>query len=522
MGLEKKPVILLQTEGAYPYSGGGISTWAQSLCRDLDGKIDYILFTLTGTPNTTLHYELPDNIKSIMKIPLWGAEDPVLYYDSERSYSSHLMKKSRTTPEIIESYFYPIFMDFVECVLEPQNTRDKSPEIIYGMWKFFQHFDYKKTMTDIFLWEYFRDRLYFHYRDLFREYQSELPRLMDITVGMRWFYHFLMPIAASYPKVDMTHSSLSGFPSIPSIVLKYEYGTPSLITEHGVFIRERHINISNTDFRYFSKKMLLDLSIVITSAAYQSVDQISPVAHFNTKWEQIFGGQEDKIKVIHNGIDPNYFLPKPKPLETRDIPTVVAVNHIFPLKDIETMIRSCAIVKESIPNIQYRVYGSLTVDVDYVKTCQNLIKELGLEENFLLMGFHSNPQEIYNEGDLYILTSFSEGLPYTVMEAMCCGRPVVTTDIGGVSEIVGDDGILCKPHNPHQIAVAVISLLKNNNLRIRLGRSARERIILNFNENNTTQTYYDTYMNFINRPNKPLKYNVRVESVNKLLDYLSD
>ncbi|HKJ33980.1 MAG TPA: glycosyltransferase, partial [Balneolales bacterium] len=108
------------------------------------------------------------------------------------------------------------------------------------------------------------------------------------------------------------------------------------------------------------------------------------------------------------------------------------------------------------------------------------------------------------------------------MEAMCCGRPVVTTDIGGVSEIVGDDGILCKPHNPHQIAVAVISLLKNNNLRIRLGRSARERIILNFNENNTTQTYYDTYMNFINRPNKPLKYNVRVESVNKLLDYLSD
>lgn len=520
--LKKKPLVLLETEGSYPYSGGGVSTWSHDLCKELNGKIDYIIFTLTGSPNTTLHYELPDNVKKIVQIPLWGTEDPVSYYDSKRPYSSHINKKNHTTTDNIEQLFLPIFKDFIEGILDPINSVKKSPQVIYGMWKYFQHFDYKRTMTHALLWEYFRDRVYDHYIELYHHSNSDIPHLIDVTFGMRWFYHFLMPVAANIPRVDLTHSTLAGFPSIPSIVLKYEYGTPSLITDHGVFIRERHINISSSDFPFFSKKLLLDFSTMITTSVYESADQILPVSTFNKTWEVLFGGEDEKIKVINNGIDPSFFIPKPKPARTRNIPTVVAVNHIFALKDIETMIRSCSIVRETIPDVQFKVYGSLTVDKEYVKKCRKLIKELDVEANFDLAGFHPNPQQIYNEGDLYLLTSISESLPYTIMEAMSCARPVVATDVGGVSEIVGENGILCQPRNPQEIANAVIKLLKDDDLRIRMGRASRDQITLKFTKNKSINSYLETYLEHFSKPHKALKNEIDLPSVQTLLQYLSD
>lgn len=520
MGIEKKPLILLQTEGAYPFSGGGISTWSHGLCKDLNDKIDFILFTLTGNPNTNLHYELPDNIKSIIHIPLWGAEDPVSYYDSESLYSTHLMKKNETTPQKIEELFYPIFKDFVDCILDPMNSVEKSPQVIYGMWKYFQFFDYKTTMTNLLLWEYFRDQTFNYYRDMDDDLRDEIPRLMDVTFGMRWFYHFLMPLAAKLPKVDITHSTLAGFPAIPSIVLKYEYGTPALVTDHGVFIRERHINVSSTDYPFFSKKLLIDFATMITTSVYQTVDHILPVSLFNITWEKMFGGQPEKINIIHNGIDPDYFVPKPKPAKTNDIPTVVAVNQIFALKDIETMIRSCDIVRKSVPEIQYQVYGSLNVDKEYVTKCKKLIEELNLEDCFNLAGFHPHPQEIYNEGDIYLLTSISESLPYTVMEAMSCSRPVVATDVGGVSEIVGDHGILCQPQNPQMIADSVITLLNDDEMRIKMGRAARDRVLLYFTQKKTITSYHEMYLKNFGNPLQPLKHSVDLPSVKRLLDYV--
>ncbi len=522
MGLDHKPTVLLETEGSYPFSGGGISTWAHTLCKELNEKIDFIIFTLTGNPNVSMHYQIPDNIKSVIHIPLWGAEDPMSYYDQNRLFSSHLEKKNETTPKNIESLFFPIFRDFVDCLVDPLNTMKTSPQVIYGLWKFFQHFDYKITMTNLMLWEFFKGRIYEFYSNENGKEDSEIPRLMDVTFGMRWLYHFLMPLAASIPKVDLTHTTLAGFPAIPSIVSKFEYGIPGIATDHGVFIRERHINVSTADFPYFSKKLLLDLSTLITSAVYTTVDEILPVSSFNKSWEMLFGADNEKIKVINNGIDPLYFVPKPKPAQTANVPTVLAVNHVFPLKDIETMIKACDIVRKSIPEVQFRVYGSLTVDKDYVTKCRELVKELNVEQNFTFAGFHSNPQQVYNEGDIYILTSISEGAPYTVMEAMSCARPVVATDVGGVREIIQDNGILCQPRNPVQIADAVIKMLKDNDMRVRLGRNARDRILLYYTKEQSVNSYLETYMKLIQKPKNPLKNHITVPSVKRLLEYIGD
>ena len=188
-----------------------------------------------------------------------------------------------------------------------------------------------------------------------------------------------------------------------------------------------------------------------------------------------------KIEVIYNGIDHTVFTPAEKPKHLQGIPTVVAAARIFELKDIITMIRSCDIVRKVIPNVKYLVYGDKKAVPEYTLECENLIDELNLRDNFVLAGFHEKPHLLYSEGDISILTSISEGFPYTVLESMSCGIPVISTDVGGVTEALDDKcGFICKPKDYVEIGNRVIELLQNEPLRIKMGIYARNKVIENF------------------------------------------
>ena len=82
----------------------------------------------------------------------------------------------------------------------------------------------------------------------------------------------------------------------------------------------------------------------------------------------------------------------------------MAAARVFPLKDIETMIRAAEVARDTIPDVYFLVYGSLNADPPYVAKCRQLINELKLEGTFEFGGFHSKPAEIYTEGE-YICAS---------------------------------------------------------------------------------------------------------------------
>jgi glycosyltransferase involved in cell wall biosynthesis len=85
---------------------------------------------------------------------------------------------------------------------------------------------------------------------------------------------------------------------------------------------------------------------------------------------------------------------------------------------------------------------------------------------------------LYCEGDISILTSISEGFPYTVIESMSCGVPVVATDVGGVAEALDEScGFICKPRDFEEIGNRVIELLENDELRKQKGVNARQKVI---------------------------------------------
>ena len=296
------------------------------------------------------------------------------------------------------------------------------------------------------------------------------------------------------PKVDLTHITLSGFPLIPALVSKYQYGTPMIITEHGVYVRERLLYISRSNYSVFIKDMLIKLTELITRLSYYKADRILSVNRFNQTWELMYGASKDQIEVIYNGVDHHKFIPREKPAHLQNIPTVVAAARIFELKDILTMIRTCAVVKAEIPDVLFLVYGDKNAVPEYTAKCQALISALGLEDNFLLKGHHPQPELIFSEGDISILTSISEGFPFTVLESMSCGVPVVATDVGGVAEAFDDhSGFVCRPRDPEHIGFCVKLLLKDDQLRKSMARASRQRVVEHFTLDAFIENYQHAY-----------------------------
>lgn len=499
--MKRKHDVMLILEGTYPFNGGGVSTWAHMLCNDVKNA-NFTLYSINADFESKSKYKLSDNVTNVIQVPMWSPLEPQEMIDYGKKYFKIISIKEKNDLEKINEIFIPIFQDLLRHIFS--NTRDVRAfdETMKKMWRYFQKHDYKKTMKSESVWRTFC----YMVSELNGDDENEKVTLFDLTSGMRWIYRFLIPLSINVPRVDVSHLTLSGFPVIPALVLKYKYGTPMVVTEHGVFIRERLLAINSSEYSFFLKKMLIKFSECVTELVYYKADKILSVNKFNMKWEKLYGADPNKIEVIYNGIDHQLFKPLPKPSHLKDIPTVVAAARIFDLKDIITMIKSCAVAQKQIPNIQYLVYGDNNAVPEYTAECERLIDELGIRANFKLAGYHSKPHELFCEGDISILTSISEGFPYTVLESMSCGIPVVATDVGGVTEALDENcGFICKPKDYVEIGNSVVTLLKDKALRERMGEYAREKVIRNFTIDKFIHAYENVYEQVANKEVKEVQ-----------------
>ena len=501
MSKKEKINVLLISEGTYPFYGGGISTWSHMLC-DRVSNVDFTLYSINAGYESEPIFELSENVKGIIQIPLWAPDEPQDYLSYDKEYYKVANRKEYTTPKIIQKHFVPIFKKFLELVYDGSENMEALDFVFKRMWEYFQKYDYKETMKSREVWLVFQEEA----TQETEEDGSFGATLFDLTVGLRWLYRFLIPFSIPIEKVDISHITLSGFPLIPALVLKYRYGTPLIITEHGVYVRERLLYINRSDYSYFIKDFLIKLTEAITRLSYYKADKILSVNKFNITWELMYGASNDKIEITYNGVDHERFVPREKPEHLKGIPTVVAVARIFELKDVLTMIRSCEVVRRSIPNVQYLVYGDKNAVPEYTKECEALIEELKLQDNFFLKGFHSQPHLIFSEGDISILTSISEGFPFTVLESMSCGVPVVATDVGGVSEAIDSgSGFVCKPRDPEAIGAKVVKLLNDKELRAEMSVKARQRVIDNFTLDIFIKSYEKVYDSVFTKYEEELK-----------------
>jgi glycosyltransferase involved in cell wall biosynthesis len=493
--------VLLCTEGTYPYAGGGVSTWCDILCRELH-EYEFVTYAVTGGPEVQLRFELPPNARRIVHVPLWGVSEPAEYVLKDVSAAEIVRRKRATTEEVVEGRFVPLLRRFLRSMLDHGSPPDPAEaaeggRLLWSMWRYFQHYDWPLTWKSPCTWSALVQELL---AGAAASEAADTPSVRELATALRWLCNYLTPLSAPIPEVDLVHVTIAGFPGLAGVIAKHERGTPVLVTEHGVWVRERYIAISAGPYSLFEKRFLMDLSRFIARVNYAGADVISPVTNFNRRWEIPSGVRPDRIETIFNGVDPSVFVPRPKPAHTAGRPVVVAAARIFPLKDIETMIRAAVHVRAELPDVEFLVYGSLDADPPYVELCRRLIGELDLEQTYKLAGHHGKPAELYAEGDVTALSSISEAFPYTVLESMACARPVVGTDVGGVREALEGFGIVVPPADPVAFADALLLLLRDDALRTQLGRQAREAVLARYRVESSIDGYRSVYERLLATP----------------------
>jgi len=478
--------VLLCTEGTYPFMGGGVSTWCDILCRELE-EYDFTLYAVTGEPEVRLQYELPPNVRAIAHVPLFGTYEPAEVLLSDVAPRVLAARRRATTDRAVAAGFVPLLRRLIAALGAPSSPDDDG-RLIWELWSWFAEHDWRRTWKAAPTWEAFREAAVQTH-----DPNEPEPTIAEVAGAMRWLSSYLVPLSAPIPRTDIVHTTIAGFPGLAGIVAHHEHATPYVVTEHGVWVRERYIAVSTGPFSAYSKRFLMGLSAHLARVNYRIASVVSPVTGFNRRWELPYGAPDERIVTVPNGIDPSMFTPAPKPAATAGRPVVVAAARVFPLKDLETMIRSAVVARAEIPDVLYRVYGSLDADVPYVARCRELIAELGLEDTFEFAGHHAKPADLYNEGDISALSSISEGFPYTVLESMACARPVVATDVGGVREALDGYGILVRPGDHVAFGEAVVTLLRDSTLRTRLGRQAREAVLARFRTAHSVDGYRRFY-----------------------------
>jgi polysaccharide biosynthesis protein PelF len=264
-----------------------------------------------------------------------------------------------------------------------------------------------------------------------------------------------------------------------------------VVTEHGIYIREQYLHSRNFPYRWPVRALYLRFLRRLCSLGYGEAEMITPGNIYNKRWEEQLGADLSRVRTVYNGVDPADF---PALGGEPEVPTISWAGRIDPVKDLETLLLAFSLVRDAMPEARLRIFGSAPEGREaYLEGCRALAARLGLGEAATFEGRVAAIRDAYHAGQLVVLCSISEGFPYTLIEAMTCGRPCVATDVGGVSEAVADAGLIVPPRSPEDLARACLTLLRDADLRRRLGSAARERALEYFTVDRAISAFDEIY-----------------------------
>jgi glycosyltransferase involved in cell wall biosynthesis len=148
-------------------------------------------------------------------------------------------------------------------------------------------------------------------------------------------------------------------------------------------------------------------------------------------------------------------------------PIIGNVAALAPHKGQRHLVDAAALVVREVPDAHFVIAG----EGELRDALAHQIKHLGLEKHVILTGFRPDVLSLHKAFDIFVMSSVTEGLGTSLLDAMACGRPIVATTAGGMPEVVqdGTTGILVPPRDHHAMARAIVTLLKDDGLRERMG-----------------------------------------------------
>ncbi len=194
---------------------------------------------------------------------------------------------------------------------------------------------------------------------------------------------------------------------------------------------------------------------------------------------------EDKLIVIHNGINDFHLLEQETARKKLDLPIdkiiIGTVANFYATKGLLYLIQAAKIIIKNYPHLIFVIIG----DGQLKPLLQKEIVDANLENNFKLLGVVDKASQYLKAFDLYVSPSVKEGLPFAILEAMKAQLPIVTTNVGGVPEMIQDkkNGLLVKPADPEALAIAINNLLTNKDLALNLSKQAKLNVDSDFSLN---------------------------------------
>jgi glycosyltransferase involved in cell wall biosynthesis len=200
---------------------------------------------------------------------------------------------------------------------------------------------------------------------------------------------------------------------------------------------------------------------------------------------------------VHEGIDlAHVAAAPPAPLHEElwlphGSPIVGNVAALVAHKGQRHLVDAAALVVRRVPDARFIIAGA----GELRESLEHQIRHLGLEKHVLLTGFRPDVLSVLKAFDIFVMSSVTEGLGTSLLDAMACGKPIVATTAGGIPEVVqdGTTGLLVPPRDPQAMADAIVTLLENEPLRRQMGEAGLSRVSARFSAERMVLDTLDVY-----------------------------
>ena len=459
-------------EGSYPFVRGGVSKWVDDMIRAMP-QDQFIIWAIGDSEEKRGKYvvDLPPNVVSVQEAFL------------DTALKQRIRKNSnvKITPEQKEAISQLVYCENpdLNILLNTFETQSVNPIELFMSEAFLEII--KEFCITKFPFAGFTD-LFWTIRSMF------LPLLFLISQPM--------------PEADLYHSCSTGYAGVLGAFASMKYNRPFVVTEHGIYTREREEEILRADWvvSYF-KELWISMFYMFSRFAYQKAHRVTSLFQRAAVIQADLGCAPDKISVIGNGIKVEDFKDIPRKKEDGWI-DIAAIVRIAPIKDIKTMIYSFSQLKQEFKNARLHILGAVDDD-QYFQECISLIEYLDVKD-IIFPGFVDIKKYLENI-DFTLLTSLSEGQPYAIIESMASGLPLVSTDVGSCRELIeGDEhdhfgpaGIFVTPMHQSEMLEALLEMSENKKMRERMSIAGRQRVNATYNLKGMVDKYQATYQKAI-------------------------
>jgi polysaccharide biosynthesis protein PelF len=474
--------ICIIAEGSYPYVTGGVSSWIHSLVTNLP-ELEFTIYAIGAQEKMRgqFKYNLPPNVRGVKETFL----DTYMREEGEWGHRFRLTEQQQESFRSLLGGGNNVNWDGLFQLLRSKKIHAASDFLM------------SKDYFDILV-------------DLCRDKYEQVPFTEMFWTVRSMVLPLFISLRHEIPVADVYHSVSTGYAGVIGALAKHLHHKPYIVTEHGIYSREREEEIIKAGWvKGYFKDLWIEYFYRLSECAYDSADEVITLYNRNREIEIELGCDPGKIQIIPNGVNLAAYEDIANNHTFDDgIVRLGAIVRVVPIKDIKTMIYSFSLVKREIPDAELYIMGPSEEDEEYLEECRKLVDSLQVKD--VIFTGEVRISEYMPKIDIILLSSISEGMPLAVLEAMACAKPCVTTDVGSCRELlhgsdddIGPCGYVVPVMHYDQMAAASIRLCKNKKLRDEMGRNGLQRASKLYTRELFIERYRNVYASYKGGPQWP-------------------